>query len=335
VAGQPRNVGIDTARGATCSFSQRRCAGPESTRCECSTLHSTATRTLSSAAFPATFGSAPPGLSSHRTGRTIHDYPLVETLTPHQNGFAVRCSPTHDIRFAKGQDTVEDEHFSMPDLHASKVGRAGGRPSLYFYRRRRVSGRNLGDTRGGSRRLLPRPRAVLDVVDEHVPDPPSASASAAPASIATSCSAAAWQTDAGIRTRSFAAISTPGYAVSRRHRFAPESTTVSAASSARSRASCSMVDSTTDLVRPMAGVDQTARDRRECAWKTARSPSDVAAHWWWRKRRSSLNATMTAGAAQRLRLGSSRGPAGHEQDVAAGDLDCRPSPASTRALVDD
>lgn len=104
------------------------------------------------------------------TGRTVFDYPLVDTLTPHK---MVRKAllTDNDIRFAEGPRHVEDEHFSMQLYTRATSVAVVGDLACYFYRRRRVSGRNLGDTEAMAADYFRDLAAVLDVIDDNIADP--------------------------------------------------------------------------------------------------------------------------------------------------------------------
>jgi glycosyltransferase involved in cell wall biosynthesis len=168
--GKPRNVGVAAARGAYVQFVDSD-----------DTLHPRALERLLEVAASSDADVVVGKLSSdfrglHHpvfrktvTGATIHDYPLVETLTPHK---LVRRQLLidHDIRFAEGPRHVEDEHFSMQAYtHARSVAVVGDL-ACYFYRRRRVSGRNLGDVEMLPGEYFRDLAHVLDVIDETVDD---------------------------------------------------------------------------------------------------------------------------------------------------------------------
>jgi poly(ribitol-phosphate) beta-N-acetylglucosaminyltransferase len=169
--GRPRNVGVDNAQGSYVQFVDSDDA-----------MHPEALERLLEIALSSDADLVVGKLTSdfrglHHpvfrhtvTGRTIDDYPLVETLTPHK---MVRRDllVEHAIRFAEGPRHVEDEHFSMQVYtYAKSVAVVGDLP-CYFYRRRRVSGRNLGDTQADPADYYRDLAAVLDVVDSHVADP--------------------------------------------------------------------------------------------------------------------------------------------------------------------
>lgn len=169
--GRPRNVGVDAAQGRYVQFVDSD-----------DSLHPRALERLLEIAdgsdadiVVGKLTSDFRGLNHHVfrhtvTGRTIHDYPLVDTLTPHKM-VRKRLLTEHGIRFAEGPRHVEDEHFSMQIYTRARSVAVVGDLPCYYYRRRRVSGRNLGDTEAAATDYFRDLAAVLDVIDEHVEDP--------------------------------------------------------------------------------------------------------------------------------------------------------------------
>jgi glycosyltransferase involved in cell wall biosynthesis len=169
--GKPRNIGITEAQGTYIQFVDSD-----------DTLHPRALERLLEVATTSRAdvvvgkltsdfrGLHHPVFRQTVTGRTIHDYPLVETLTPHK---LVRRQLLldHDIRFAEGPRHVEDEHFSMQVYTRAKSIAVVGDLPCYFYRRRRVSGRNLGDVEMVPSEYYRDLAHVLDVIDDAVDDP--------------------------------------------------------------------------------------------------------------------------------------------------------------------
>jgi glycosyltransferase involved in cell wall biosynthesis len=169
--GKPRNLGVTEARGTFVQFVDSD-----------DTMHPRALERLLEIATTSDAdvvvgkltsdfrGLHQPVFRETVTGRTIHDYPLVETLTPHKmvrRGLLI----DHDIRFAEGPRHVEDEHFSMQVYTRAKSVAVVGDLACYFYRRRRVAGRNLGDIEMVPGEYYRDLAHVLDVIDESVDDP--------------------------------------------------------------------------------------------------------------------------------------------------------------------
>lgn len=169
--GRPRNVGVDRSRGTYVQFVDSD-----------DTLHPEALDRLLAVATESDADVVVGKLTSDFrglhypvfrrtvTGRTIHDYPLVETLTPHKM-VRRQLLVDHNIRFAEGPRHVEDEHFSMQVYaRAGSVAVVGDLP-CYFYRRRRVSGRNLGDVEMVPDDYYRDLAHVLDVIDTSIDEP--------------------------------------------------------------------------------------------------------------------------------------------------------------------
>ena len=78
------------------------------------------------------------------TRRTLADFPLVETLTPHKM-FNREFLNRHEIRYPEGPTHLEDQLFVMRAyVKAHSVALLADR-ACYFYLRRLGSGRNAGD----------------------------------------------------------------------------------------------------------------------------------------------------------------------------------------------
>jgi glycosyltransferase involved in cell wall biosynthesis len=169
--GRPRNVGVDEARGCYIQFVDSDDSLDEMALERLLEVAQSSDADIVVGKLTSDFR----GLNHHVfrhtvTGRTLYDYPLVDTLTPHK---MVRKSllTAHGIRFAEGPRHVEDEHFSMQIYTRAHSVAVVGDLACYFYRRRRVSGRNLGDTEAIAADYFRDLGAVLDVIDEHVADP--------------------------------------------------------------------------------------------------------------------------------------------------------------------
>lgn len=169
--GRPRNVGIEQARGTYVQFVDSD-----------DSMHPRALERLLHVAVESDADVVVGKLTSDFRGlnhpvfrhtvvrRTIHDYPLVETLTPHKM-VRRQLLIDHEIRFAEGPRHVEDEHFSMQVYTRAKSVAVVGDLPCYFYRRRRVSGRNLGDVAMVPSDYYRDLAHVLDVIDEAIEDP--------------------------------------------------------------------------------------------------------------------------------------------------------------------
>ncbi|HWA67017.1 MAG TPA: glycosyltransferase family A protein [Mycobacteriales bacterium] len=169
--GRPRNVGVEQAKGRYVQFVD------SDDRLDPAALQRMLDVAASSDAdiVVGKLSSDFRGLNHHVfrhtvTGRTLFDYPLVDTLTPHKM-VRKELLTRHGIRFAEGPRHVEDEHFSMLIYTRARSVAVVGDLACYFYRRRRVAGRNLGDTEVTAADYFRDLAAVLDVIDDHVADP--------------------------------------------------------------------------------------------------------------------------------------------------------------------
>ncbi|MGN6474424.1 MAG: glycosyltransferase family 2 protein [Mycobacteriales bacterium] len=169
--GRPRNIGVEQAHGTYVQFVDSD-----------DTLHAGALERLLAIATESNAdvvvgkrssdfrGLHYPVFRETVTGRTIHDYPLVETLTPHKM-VRRQLLIDNDIRFAEGPRHVEDEHFSMQVYARARSVAVVGDLACYFYRRRRVSGRNLGDVEMVPDEYYRDLAHVLDVIDQSIEEP--------------------------------------------------------------------------------------------------------------------------------------------------------------------
>ncbi|HEX3898092.1 MAG TPA: glycosyltransferase family 2 protein [Mycobacteriales bacterium] len=169
--GRPRNVGVDAARGRYIQFVDSDDSLDPRALERLLDIATDSNADIVVGKLTSDFR----GLNHHVfrhtvTGRTLFDYPLVETLTPHKM-VRKQLLAAHGIRFAEGPRHVEDEHFSMQIYTRARSVAVVGDLACYFYRRRRVSGRNLGDTEAVASDYFRDLAAVLDVIDTNVIEP--------------------------------------------------------------------------------------------------------------------------------------------------------------------
>ncbi|MGI8882462.1 MAG: glycosyltransferase [Jatrophihabitans sp.] len=101
-------------------------------------------------------------------GRTIADFPLVESLTPHKM-FRRAFLEQHDIRYPEGPTHLEDQLYVMRAyVKASSVAVLADL-ACYFYLRRLGSGRNAGDVAIVPGEYYHALEQVLDVIDADIP----------------------------------------------------------------------------------------------------------------------------------------------------------------------
>jgi hypothetical protein len=144
--GRPRNFGIDVARGRYIHFvDSDDSLAPRALERILEVADESAADVVVGKLSSDFRGVHQPLFRTTVTGRTLADYPIANSLTPHKL-FRRDFLHEHGIRFAEGPRHVEDEHFCIQAyVHARSVAVIGD-TACYFYRRRRTSGRNLGDT---------------------------------------------------------------------------------------------------------------------------------------------------------------------------------------------
>ncbi len=142
-AGRPRNVGIDEARGAYVQFvDQDDTLAPEALE----HLHAFGIRNASDIVIgkvASNFRGVPQGLLSRtRDACTIHDTPLINSLTPHKM-FRTVFIREHGLRFPEGRRRLEDQHFMVRAYFAARVVSILA-DQVYYHYSRRGDGGNAG-----------------------------------------------------------------------------------------------------------------------------------------------------------------------------------------------
>lgn len=102
------------------------------------------------------------------TGRTLADFPLVETLTPHKM-FRREFLEQHDIRYPEGPTHLEDQLYVMRAYVTASSVAVLSDLACYFYLRRLGSGRNAGDVAMVPGEYYHALEQVLDVIDGAIP----------------------------------------------------------------------------------------------------------------------------------------------------------------------
>ncbi|MGI8677841.1 MAG: glycosyltransferase family 2 protein [Jatrophihabitans sp.] len=102
------------------------------------------------------------------TRRTVADYPVIDSLTPHKL-FRRAFLEQHSIRFPEGRTILEDQVYVVRAYVKATSIAVLADHACYFYLRRIGSGRNAGDVA-----MVPGPYAealgqVLDVIEQEVP----------------------------------------------------------------------------------------------------------------------------------------------------------------------
>lgn len=164
--GRPRNIGIDEARGEYIQFlDQDDAMAPEALE----RMHEMATRNGSDIVIgkvASDFRGVPHGLfRRNRETCSIHDAPLIDSLTPHKM-FRTAFLRDNSIRFPEGRRRLEDQLFMVRAYFATERVSILSDVVCYFYMQRADGGN------AGSEVIVPQGyytnlREVLDVVLEN------------------------------------------------------------------------------------------------------------------------------------------------------------------------
>ena len=161
--GKPRNVGIEAARGRYVQFlDQDDALGPEAL----DRMYAIGARNDADIVLgkvTSNFRGVPHRVFRHTVEScTVHDAPLIESLTPHKM-FRRAFLIEYGIRYPEGKRRLEDQLFMVQTYLAAKAVSIVGDYPCYFYRKR-SDGKNAGSARiepGGYYANL---REVLDGV---------------------------------------------------------------------------------------------------------------------------------------------------------------------------
>ena len=162
-SGTPRNIGIAEARGEYVQFlDQDDRMAPEALERLCAM----ADRNRSDIVLgkvASDFRGVPQNVfRRNREACTIHDAPLIDSLTPHKL-FRRSFLSEYDIRFPEGKRRVEDELFMARSYFRAKVVSILADYVCYFYARREDRG-NAGFTRIEPEGYYANVREVIEVV---------------------------------------------------------------------------------------------------------------------------------------------------------------------------
>jgi glycosyltransferase involved in cell wall biosynthesis len=166
--GKPRNVGTDVARGEYVMYMD------QDDRMEPDALEAMYDMGAAAAA-DVVLGKVISDFRgvNHRIYRrnrpscTVHDAPLMESLTPHKL-FRREFLRAHDIRYPEGPRRLEDQLFMAKAYFAADAASIVSDRVCYRYLRR-PDGGNAGSKRFDPAVYYNNLREVLDVVDAHVP----------------------------------------------------------------------------------------------------------------------------------------------------------------------
>jgi glycosyltransferase involved in cell wall biosynthesis len=103
------------------------------------------------------------------TGRTLADFPLEDSLTPHKL-FSRSFLDQHDIRFVEGIRNLEDQIFCMQVYVRTRSAAVVADTLCYHYQRRVGPGSNAGTRQLDPAAYYDCLELVFDIVDEHVHD---------------------------------------------------------------------------------------------------------------------------------------------------------------------
>ena len=171
--GRPRNVGVDQANGRFIQFlDSDDTLAPAALERIVEVAESSAADIVVSKLSSDFRGIYHPLFRRTVTHRSIADYPLWLNLTVcklFRRDFLLR----HHLRFPEGPHYVEDEHFCIQAYaHARSVAVIGDL-ACYFYRRRRIAGRNFGDTPIVPADYFRELGVILDLVESEIADLPT------------------------------------------------------------------------------------------------------------------------------------------------------------------
>ena len=163
-AGRPRNIGIDRARGEFIQFvDQDDRMSPDALR----RLTDMGRRNRSDIVLgkvASDFRGVALGLYRvNRDACTIHDAPLISSLTPHKM-FRRSFLEEHGIRFPEGRRRLEDQLFVVKAYFAARVISILADEPCYFYLRRDDGGNAASNPTWDPTGYYDNLREVLDVV---------------------------------------------------------------------------------------------------------------------------------------------------------------------------
>lgn len=161
--GRPRNVGVDAAVGEYIQFvDQDDHLAPDALR----RLYDMGMRNGSDIVIgkvASNFRGVPHAIfRADRDKCTIHNFPLIDSLTPHKM-FRTAFLREHDIRYAEGKRRLEDQLYMVQSYFPARVVSILGSYTCYFYSRRDDGG-NAGATKIVPSAYYGNLREVLDVV---------------------------------------------------------------------------------------------------------------------------------------------------------------------------
>jgi poly(ribitol-phosphate) beta-N-acetylglucosaminyltransferase len=161
--GKPRNVGVNHARGEYVQFlDQDDTMAPEALE-RLYDLGAQNDADIVIGKVTSDFRGVPHGVFRHtRNQVTIHNFPLIDSLTPHKM-FRRDFLREHRIAFPEGKRRLEDQLYMVRAYFPAKTVSILGDYPCYFYRKR-DDGKNAGTARIDPRGYYANLRDVLDTV---------------------------------------------------------------------------------------------------------------------------------------------------------------------------
>jgi poly(ribitol-phosphate) beta-N-acetylglucosaminyltransferase len=161
--GKPRNVGVNHARGVYVQFvDQDDTMTPEALE-RLYDLGAQNDADIVIGKVTSDFRGVPHGVFRHtRDQVTIHDFPLIDSLTPHKM-FRRDFLREHGIAFPEGKRRLEDQLYMVRAYFPAKTVSILGDYPCYFYRKR-DDGKNAGTTRIDPHSYYANLREILDTV---------------------------------------------------------------------------------------------------------------------------------------------------------------------------
>jgi glycosyltransferase involved in cell wall biosynthesis len=165
---RPRNVGIDMARGRYIQFlDSDDTLAPNALERQLTLADESDAEVVVGKLASDFRGIWHPLFRQTVTGKTLATYPLIQNLTVckmFRRDFLIE----HDVRFPEGPHYIEDQQICIKAYaHARSVAVVSD-TVCYHYRRRRVGGRNFGDTTIEPAAYFRELGAIFDIIDTEV-----------------------------------------------------------------------------------------------------------------------------------------------------------------------
>lgn len=161
--GKPRNIGVEHARGEYVQFLDQDDKMAPEALARLYALGSSNSADIVMGKVASDFRGVPHGVFRiTRDKVTIHDFPLIDSLTPHKM-FRRDFLREHGIAYPEGKRRLEDQLYMVRAYFPAKAVSILGDYTCYYYRKR-ADGKNAGSTRIEPRGYYGNLREVLDTV---------------------------------------------------------------------------------------------------------------------------------------------------------------------------